>query len=568
MTNDDFKILHVPVTSREKAATAIRAESAYTLKQRFTLMGMEPSEIDNRRANIFNTEGGNNLYDRRKYVDQKTGETYLPWMFSKTLEHDKITGFAKYSDIITILKARRIPNEKFLSNIATSTSISDDDRRKIEGVNADQSYNLIGTDSRAPSVDAYHQVDSREGIFEMAEVYAMSLLRDVPFSDFTLENCSSIKELNSFGSAITGPTENGIIIPNTLFRGIGKDECVGPYISQFLYLPFNYGNIRIDQKYSSEPDNDESVKHQVWLDMQNGKKFKQGLSTSAKYCNVPRVLGSKVHMDPLFQFYYNAALISMQNGIQPAGFDNKKSSVWTTSGGPDILATVAHVALGALRVAWYNKFGIGMKIRPEVYAQRIDLAMSDFDDRLVPGLSTIKRVVEKHIPETLLKIHEQGDHSYKLKLQFAEGSPTHPSWPAGHACVAGACVTILKAMFKCHDDEQVKLPWCSSHCPNPMHSVDGDKLIEYRGEDASQMTIIGEFNKLASNVSIGRNWSGVHYRGDGDHGMALGEEYAITYLMDKGKEYHESQTGLFSGFFLEKFDGSRVMISNDEVKEM
>ena len=34
-----------------------------------------------------------------------------------------------------------------------------------------------------------------------------------------------------------------------------------------------------------------------------------------------------------------------------------------------------------------------------------------------------------------------------LPMAFAEGSPMHPAYGAGHATVAGACVTILKAFF-------------------------------------------------------------------------------------------------------------------------
>ena len=37
--------------------------------------------------------------------------------------------------------------------------------------------------------------------------------------------------------------------------------------------------------------------------------------------------------------------------------------------------------------------------------------------------------------------------SYLLPMAFPEGSPMHPSYGAGHATVAGACVTILKAFF-------------------------------------------------------------------------------------------------------------------------
>jgi hypothetical protein len=34
-----------------------------------------------------------------------------------------------------------------------------------------------------------------------------------------------------------------------------------------------------------------------------------------------------------------------------------------------------------------------------------------------------------------------------LPQVFPEGAPTHPAYGAGHATVAGACVTILKAWF-------------------------------------------------------------------------------------------------------------------------
>ena len=80
------------------------------------------------------------------------------------------------------------------------------------------------------------------------------------------------------------------------------------------------------------------------------------------------------------------------------------------------------------------------------------------------------------------------------------------------------------------------------------------------------MTIIGELNKLASNAALGRDFAGVHYRCDGDCGIGLGEKYAITYLVDIAKEYHESHIGLFTGWLLEKFDGTRIRITHTGVE--
>ena len=40
-----------------------------------------------------------------------------------------------------------------------------------------------------------------------------------------------------------------------------------------------------------------------------------------------------------------------------------------------------------------------------------------------------------------------GAGNWLLPMAFPEGSPMHPSYGAGHATVAGACTTILKAWF-------------------------------------------------------------------------------------------------------------------------
>ena len=37
--------------------------------------------------------------------------------------------------------------------------------------------------------------------------------------------------------------------------------------------------------------------------------------------------------------------------------------------------------------------------------------------------------------------------SYLLPMAYPEGCPTHPAYPAGHATIAGACTTVLKAFF-------------------------------------------------------------------------------------------------------------------------
>jgi hypothetical protein len=88
--------------------------------------------------------------------------------------------------------------------------------------------------------------------------------------------------------------------------------------------------------------------------------------------------------------------------------------------------------------------------------------------------------------------------------------------------MAGAAVTMLKAFFK-----------GSFVIPDPVvPNEDGTALAAYEGP---ALTVEGELNKLASNIALGRDTAGVHYRSDGDLGIVLGEELAISVLKDLGK---------------------------------
>src|SRR5207248_9156403 len=104
------------------------------------------------------------------------------------------------------------------------------------------------------------------------------------------------------------------------------------------------------------------------------------------------------------------------------------------------------------------------------------------------------------------------------------GSPTHPAYPTGHGTVAGACITILKFFF----DGNFVIP----HPVVP--GSDGLSLLPYTGGDAGQMTVNGELNKLAHNISFGHGIpAGIHWRSDTDSSIQLGEALAISVLQDR-----------------------------------
>jgi hypothetical protein len=231
-------------------------------------------------------------YDQRIYVDAATNIEYYPYMFSKTLEHDTMTGFPKKADVDKILDALNEGTVAKLDDIPQATGAT----RKLEGVYCGYSFNLVGTDPSVLEPSNFYDVDTEAGSFEMAEVYSKALMRDVAFSDYATNGTAStiLTGLNTYTNTTSAPLDNGSITAQTLFRGAGADETVGPYISQFLYLPFDYGNISIDQKYASESDYTDSVVKQNWLNIQNGKVDGSVTKTAAKYVFNGRVLGAKV----------------------------------------------------------------------------------------------------------------------------------------------------------------------------------------------------------------------------------------------------------------------------------
>ena len=99
-----------------------------------------------------------------------------------------------------------------------------------------------------------------------------------------------------------------------------------------------------------------------------------------------------------------------------------------------------------------------------------------------------------------------------------------------------------------------------------MPNKNGKKLRTVRTEPLS---VVDELNKVAANISIGRDWAGVHYYSDYVQSMLMGEEIAIGMLQEQSityvpdKDLHTSGKGL--SMRISKFDGSSITIENGVV---
>lgn len=198
-------------------------------------------------------------------------------------------------------------------------------------------------------------------------------------------------------------------------------------------------------------------------------------------------------------------------------------------------AGLVEVANRALRAVWYQKWFVHRRLRPEEYG----------------GLVHGNLVLKRHYPicsivtdSDAVGITRATFGTALLPQAFPEGSPIHPSYGAGHATVAGACATFLKAVF----NENASIG--TAVVPN----ADGDVLTPLPGLN---LTIGGELNKLASNEATGRNIAGVHWRSDAAESLRLGEEIAISVLRDQRLVFAEE----FGGFSFTRFDGNRVTIA-------
>jgi hypothetical protein len=124
---------------------------------------------------------------------------------------------------------------------------------------------------------------SAEQAGELVENYWMALLRDVPFADYGTNSLAgqAIASLNGL-TDFKGPKP---VTAANLFRGKPQGCDIGPYMSQFFYLPCAFGANNIDQKMSPPvPGVDFMTNFTEYLRIQNA----QTPAASLTYVSTPR----------------------------------------------------------------------------------------------------------------------------------------------------------------------------------------------------------------------------------------------------------------------------------------
>jgi hypothetical protein len=456
------------------------------------------------------------------------------------------SGFANYSKALPHNNLGEVDQDAYrkLLRAIDSGDPSDFDQVPLGGIarlanpQSAFAYELEGADPYSLSVEAPPRFASEKFAGEMAEDYWRALTRDVPFSQYGNEplTAAAIDDLSRFSGYES-------VNAQSLFRGESPGNQVGPYISQFLVRPYTFGSVfPVQQLYHPPlPGSDHVTSYQTWLDLQNGRPVPlfEDFDPVPRYIRNGRAMAEWVHRDFPYKGALVATLILLSFG--DAALDDANpykgsltQSGFITFGAPHILDFIARAANHALKATWYQKWAVHRRLRPEEFGGRIynhitGAAQYPINSKLLdsPALASV--------------FSRYG--TYLLPQAFPEGCPTHPAFTGGHSTFIGAGVTMLKAFF----DESFVIP-------NPVvPSDDGLSLQPWTGEP---LTVGNELNKLASNITHGRDTAGIHYRSDGIQGMMLGEAAAISVLTDFNATYNEN----FAGFSLTKFDGTTVTL--------
>ncbi|MEM1423030.1 MAG: hypothetical protein AAGH64_03405, partial [Planctomycetota bacterium] len=557
----------------------------------------------------------------------------------------------------------------FERSVTTAESLFGDDPswRGWESPRSGHVYELQGPDAGAVGMAPAPRINSSELAVEMAEVYALAILRDVPFEEIRkgggtrIDGTQAESDANALSEAISDmeffggkgskkrsstPHQTdasglnrferdrrdarligGAIEPKTIFRGSTPGSFAGPYVSQFMLVGARsragdsgtapgatagfeftdglipYGTLVIDQRTQTHKQClDYMTDWKSWLDVQNGGDLRgrDSYEGERRFITTPRDLATYVHFDALYEAYLNAGLIMLAMGVPfSKGFPEPSPSgartPFATFGGPHILSLVTEIATRCLKAVRRQKFNYHRRARPEALGGRFTLielgkrfaaqlgCAEDafrFAHDQIPG--AIRKAIIAHNAEQNAK-HERDiddmlpeglegevfeDANLLLPMAFPEGSPMHPAYGAGHATVAGGCVTMLKAFFEMFEDcdsgaerelvfpdEDKKPPKDRVHAYVP--NSDGTAL-KVDKKTKKPLTIQGELDKLAANISIGRNMAGVHYYSDYYDSVRMGERIAVGLLLEQAPTYGDIVEMTFTSF-----DGDHISITGE-----
>lgn len=407
-------------------------------------------------------------------------------------------------------------------------------------------------------------------------------------------------------------------VPDTQDQSANQGELVGPHLSQFLIIGSRlddafppqfeggeagrsaeggaegvtlgredgqvlYGTLTINQRqFEVVPGLDFITDYDTWLSVQNGVEPAEmsRYTGNRRFLYSPRQLAEYVHRDQTYQEGLIAALliISMNERAErvpglPPLFNpgnpylaSQNQTGFGTFGNGHLLALLAEGTTRAIKAAWYQKWFNQRRLRPETLGGRIHNVAAEvvaasrykINDEISlqaqPGGDILRMIFELNNDQNDQNPDRPNGGTFLLPQQYPEGSPLHPSYPAGHATQIATEATLLKGLF--NENFPITGPEDRALVPND----DGTALVEYEGPGGRDivLTLGGELNKLMANVALARSMAGVHYRLDYTESVLLGEYVALGILQEQARSFNPEHF-----FELTLLSGTKVRIQSD-----
>lgn len=495
--------------------------------------------------------------------------------WSKCLPHSNL-GLVNRTAWLSLTNALQTGRFQDFQNILVGNPGGPGFTGTLNGPMGSLAFDLEGLDSHATNIPPAPSVSSAQTAAELVEHYWAALMRDVNFTDYpssslaaqAAADLNSLSYVQSHNSQFPYP-----VTPQNLFRGQfipGDGNVHGPYVSQFMLQPTMMGAQPLSQMFHrilsvSEGGADYLTDPTEYLSVESGFPASFSLSHDPvqRFLRMGRDMSSFTHVDALHQAYLVAVLVLAGIGtpINPGnpyigslsqhGFGTLGSS--SSQAGPvDAVGTIPEMATRALKAAWFHKWIVNLRQRPEEVGALLQARLTN-QHPMPQAAATLHHDL---LNSAVLPIIHAQYHSYLLPQVFPEGAPTHPCYPTGHGTVGGACIAAVKFFFDCSQKIRPLLLAAGSDVMVP--SEDGLSLVPYTGADRDSLTINGELAKLGWNVTIGHGiHSGIHFRSSSFWSLMLGEQLGISVLQDRANSYFEPFT-----IKITKFDGTTATISN------
>ena len=493
--------------------------------------------------------------------------------WSKCLKHDAL-GIVNRASWLSLTHALQTGQWSDFENIQVGNPGGPGFTGTLNGPMGALAFDLEGLDPFATVIPPAPSVTSAQTAAEEVEHYWAALMRDVPFEQYpnnsiAAQACADLNNLSyvrSHNSIFPYP-----VTPQNLFRGEtvpGDGNVQGPFISQFLMQPTFMGvqpmSAQMVRLLSvSEGGADYLTDPAEYLRVESGfpPSFSLQYDQTYRHIRMGRDLNAYTHVDALHQAYFVACLVLAEIGcpVNPGNPYNGSltqhgfGTFGTQAGGPvDAKGTVPEMATRALKAAWFHKWVVNLRQRPEEIGALLHARLTN--QRPMPQASLALHSDLLH--SAVLPIIHAKYGSYLLPQAFPEGAPAHPCYPTGHGTVGGACITAIKFFFDGNQPIRPMLTAAGSDVMVP--SEDGLSLVPYTGADRDALTVNGELSKLAWNITTGHGiHAGIHFRSSSYYSILLGEQVGIAALRDRANSYAEPFT-----ISITKFDGKQVTFSN------